>query len=442
MAYTREKALDIARKLKANAVSEFELGNVGTSELFEQKVTQLLGDYQISRDELDIAISKATATAFVNDLGSTSLQNPFVRLNARTNLRKLWFEELANVVSEGYNCKVQPDVESGAVTFFGYDLDREVASFMFIKLAEVANELCLREMRLAKSNVGKPEEFDFKSRKVKLHPTEWMEDDVFVDSFHQGFREQIASTYLSHKVDESRKKEVDDYFEKNRNANSYRYYSSYRSNNLVQAELNQEAYEVGKTCGFNTSRKASKSPSALVVKKSVLSSEDTAMILVDVSGSMAWGGKLQQAKDGTMEFAKSVINKNYAVGVISFESSIRILTPKPVKEVSDKFADTVKNMRHGGSTNLTDALKAAQSRFLNRQVKRVIMIVTDGMPDNKESALSVANECKRQGIEIMAIGTDDADQKFLDQLTSKAGYGLLVSNERLALTMGEMAAKL
>jgi hypothetical protein len=70
------------------------------------------------------------------------------------------------------------------------------------------------------------------------------------------------------------------------------------------------------------------------------------------------------------------------------------------------------------------------------------MIITDGMPDSENAALEAAKNAKMAGIEIMAIGTDDANQEFLDKLVSREGLGVLVDNSRLMLSIGEMAANL
>ena len=46
-------------------------------------------------------------------------------------------------------------------------------------------------------------------------------------------------------------------------------------------------------------------------------------------------------------------------------------------------------------------------------------IVTDGLPDDKASALEVAEGAKNDGIDIMAIGVDFADKGFLQAVASR-----------------------
>jgi hypothetical protein len=79
---------------------------------------------------------------------------------------------------------------------------------------------------------------------------------------------------------------------------------------------------------------------------------------------------------------------------------------------------------------------------LSRKSKRVICIVTDGQAQDSASAIVAANDAKRDGVEIYAVGTDDADIDFLNKLCSREGLGVLVERNQLALGIGEMANSL
>lgn len=437
---TDKKQIVIA--LLRQADSEESLGNDGAAALFRIKAADIAAKNDIDIESLDISFESASAK-ILNELGISTITNIFNRVNAKTNLRKLWFEELAKVVGEGYACKVAPNLDDGSVKFFGYDSDREVATFMFVKLAEVANEICLREMRLAKSDVGKPPKYDFKAKKQVVNPSTWMENDVWIDNFHKGFRTEMEKFLSNRKHEDDKLAKVEDFFSKNKDDNSYRYYYHYR-NQVTEEVHNEQAFQVGRIVGFNVAHKADKSPSALTVKKSIISNKKKVVVLVDNSGSMDWygGGKspMLQAIDGTLEYAQVAFAKEFQVDVIAFsDNAIPVVVNQ--EKYSEEFESKVRQIRTIGGTNLTDALRLAQAKFLNRNVERVIMVVTDGMPNDENSALQVAGDCKRMGIKIMAIGCGTARQEFLDKLTSP-GNALLVDSTRLMLGMGEMAAKL
>lgn len=174
--------------------------------------------------------------------------------------------------------------------------------------------------------------------------------------------------------------------------------------------------------------------------QTIIDNKNKVLILIDNSGSM-WDYKLNQAKAGAIDFAKSVLNKDYSVGVITFETSINYLI-KFTDKIDERFEKKINSIKSLGGTNLTDAIRMAICYFTNSRVKRTIMIVTDGMPNNTITALEAAKDAKRLGIKVICIGTDDANQEFLDNLASEEGLGRLVSNQLLQLSMGEMASHL
>ena len=77
------------------------------------------------------------------------------------------------------------------------------------------------------------------------------------------------------------------------------------------------------------------------------------------------------------------------------------------------------------STNLTDVLEMARGQLVATDWKRYIVILTDGFPDAPESAVEQALAARGQGIEIVAIGTGDADRDYLGRLASRLPDGTL-----------------
>jgi len=151
-------------------------------------------------------------------------------------------------------------------------------------------------------------------------------------------------------------------------------------------------------------------------------------LVVDCSTSMGEGDKLDQAKRGILNFAKDALAKGYLTGLIKFESSAMHLCG-PQKEISI-LRSYLENIYFSGSTNMTKAIYLATQRLLKRHGFRVMVIATDGMPDNPMTTLDAAQKAKEDGIDIIAIGTDDADQEFLQKLASRTKLGVKVSREQ------------
>lgn len=159
-------------------------------------------------------------------------------------------------------------------------------------------------------------------------------------------------------------------------------------------------------------------------------------LLLDCSGSMADGDKLGQAKRGANGFAKSAIDKGYAVGLISFESEAKHIL-SPVTELA-VLATKINGQNVGGSTNLANAILISSEYLRSRVGGKAICIVTDGMPDDEKQALYAATVAKNAGIEILTIGTDDADKRFLEKLATRSELAAKVERASLEAGITEM----
>jgi len=147
-------------------------------------------------------------------------------------------------------------------------------------------------------------------------------------------------------------------------------------------------------------------------------------LVIDTSGSMA-DYKLEHAKKGALDFAKDAFRKEYAVGLIGFNSVAKLFC-KPTYDM-EILKQSVNELSAGGSTNMSDAISLAHERFNSIKNTKVMVIVTDGQPDNIEDTLKEAAKAKHDGIDIITIGTDDADQQFLKTLATRSELGSKVS---------------
>ena len=164
-----------------------------------------------------------------------------------------------------------------------------------------------------------------------------------------------------------------------------------------------------------------------------------AYLIVDCSGSMA-GDKLNQAKSGALAFAKDAQRKGYSTGLIQFSTYAKHLCA-PQREVSI-LERQIKGIIIGGSTNMTEGLLLATKKLSDRGGPRVIVIATDGEPDNISTALGAAEKAKKRGIDIIAVGTDDADRDFLKKLASRSDLGIKVSREHFQKGITQAAESL
>ena len=144
---------------------------------------------------------------------------------------------------------------------------------------------------------------------------------------------------------------------------------------------------------------------------------------------MADGQKLGQAKRGSLEFAKGVIAKGYRIGLIKFATSAQHLCePQRTIEILDQSLEPI---QADGSSNMADAIRLATQKLSDKGPVRIICIVTDGDSNDKQSTLDAARQAKRNGIEIITVGTDDADKDFLRKLAARTDFVTKVQKDQV-----------
>lgn len=160
-------------------------------------------------------------------------------------------------------------------------------------------------------------------------------------------------------------------------------------------------------------------------------------LLVDCSISMR-GDKILQAKSGALDFAKKALGKGYVTGLIQFDSTPRLLCePDANLSVLD---NALTRITIGDLTHMAKAINLANSLLKNISSTRVIVIVTDGVPNedgDPELTVKAASIAKKNGIDIIAIGTDDADHEFLKRIASRTDLAVRTTNVQLGKTIGD-----
>ena len=81
----------------------------------------------------------------------------------------------------------------------------------------------------------------------------------------------------------------------------------------------------------------------------------------------------------------------------------------------------------------------ARGQLAGDDRRRYIIILTDGYPDAAESAVEQAGAARQAGIEIVAIGTGDADRDYLRRLASSEQASIFARSGELVQTFGHIA---
>lgn len=159
-------------------------------------------------------------------------------------------------------------------------------------------------------------------------------------------------------------------------------------------------------------------------------------LLLDVSSSMA-GSPLEEAQSAARAFLDKCDFTHMEVGLISF-SNDAVLVAEATDNVR-KIQAGIDRLDADGTTNLSDALALARERLSATDRERFIVILTDGYPDAGDQAIEEAGEAKDQGIQIVAIGTGDADQDYLRLIAGTDEGSIFARRGELVSTFGHIA---
>lgn len=157
------------------------------------------------------------------------------------------------------------------------------------------------------------------------------------------------------------------------------------------------------------------------------------LLLIDTSGSMT-GDKILQAKNGAVDFSRSATQRGYATGLAVFADRAAMVCDPTVQSADfERKVAAVRIGIVGGTTNLAAGLDLA-GKFT---ALAAVVVVTDGQPNSSEHALRSAAVLKEKGVEILCIGTDDADKEFLDQLATRKELALHVGAQNIRTSIGQ-----
>ncbi|MGB7539756.1 MAG: VWA domain-containing protein [Anaerolineales bacterium] len=167
----------------------------------------------------------------------------------------------------------------------------------------------------------------------------------------------------------------------------------------------------------------------------------TTMLVMDISGSMAYGQKLESAKAAAIAYVNQMRPTDEA-GLISFDTKISYVQPTTTDHEALKSA--INGLATGTDTAMYDAVYEAIDLLQNFSGRKAVIVLTDGM-DNRSThtADELIERIGPAGLSISTIGLGDPAQKTatyagidepaLQNLAAQAGgtYGFANDPEAL-----------
>ncbi len=138
------------------------------------------------------------------------------------------------------------------------------------------------------------------------------------------------------------------------------------------------------------------------------------MLAMDCSGSMT-GHPLACAKAAALAFVDNFAHPGGRIGLVTFPAGF----PRFLGWPNDILRAAINEMEADDGTPMDEALTAATTLLLEGGRRtRVIILMTDGSPDDQRLATKAASEAARFGIRIITVGTGFADEGFLASIAS------------------------
>ena len=161
------------------------------------------------------------------------------------------------------------------------------------------------------------------------------------------------------------------------------------------------------------------------------------LLAIDLSGSMH-GKPISKAKEAMVGFVRQMDSEYVKIGIVAFADST-----KCVMQPSDDYKSVIKAINtvdsvSVGIENRAEPFSLSYSLLKNGEV-RYIVVLTDGCWMSQAKAVSEAQKCHKDGIEVMALGFGSADHKFLKKIASVEEFASLTSLTELGSSFSKIA---
>jgi len=149
------------------------------------------------------------------------------------------------------------------------------------------------------------------------------------------------------------------------------------------------------------------------------------VLLIDVSYSMD-GSPIRQAREATHKLVHEIIDlKTHQLGIVSFGSRVKEVCP--LTSDQERLAQGIDGLTVYGGTEMAGAIRMGAAALRGSKRRKVLLLVTDGDPNNRRSTDDEARKAKQEGVDIITIAVGaGADQQYLAQLASKIDFAFSI----------------
>ena len=163
------------------------------------------------------------------------------------------------------------------------------------------------------------------------------------------------------------------------------------------------------------------------------------MLMIDTSGSMA-GARVEEARRAAKEFVEEFDLSRVYISIISFAecSQYKCKWENDKRRLYRAIGDV--NVGDVGFGTTETPINNNYRNFSTQDCPRVIVVLTDGYWADQTTEEKSAEKAMREGIIIYGIGIGEADENFLQKISS--GKGKKVDLSELTTTFKEVASSI
>jgi molecular chaperone DnaK len=177
-------------------------------------------------------------------------------------------------------------------------------------------------------------------------------------------------------------------------------------------------------------------------KQQLVTAHLSVLIAVDLSGSMS-GHPLAEAQKAAATFLDNIDLSHSSMGLIAFADSVKVTQDicQNAKRINNGIDEWSELMDSGdvGYGNEAEPFTEALRILKDIEDPRFIIVLTDGAWYNQQEAIKRAKECHEEGIEVIAVGFDGADEAFLEKIATSDENALFTDLTSLVGSFSKIA---
>jgi Ca-activated chloride channel family protein len=163
-------------------------------------------------------------------------------------------------------------------------------------------------------------------------------------------------------------------------------------------------------------------------------------VVLDKSGSMGGGGKMENAKRGAIEIVER-LGRDDIVSLVVYDTRPRVVIPAQRVRDKEELIATIMNVFAGGNTALYGGVSFGASevrKYMSWKYINRIILLSDGLanvgPQSTQELAYLGRSLSKEGITVSTIGVGlDYNEDLMTALAARSG-----GNSYFASTSGEL----